>query len=78
MTETTKNESFEKALEIGRPPNIAALFPNSKALIVSGKFIDRAMLAKGNAISIAANGRNLFVIQGALKAAQRANSSDHH
>ena len=75
MTETKKNESFEKALEIGRPPNIVSLFPNSKALIVSGKFIDRAMLAKGNAISIAANGRNLFVIQGVLKAAQRANSA---
>jgi len=73
--ETKKNESFEKALKIGRPPNIVSLFPNSKALIVSGKFIDRAMLAKGNAISIAANGRNLFVIQGALKAAQRANSA---
>ncbi|MCK5782861.1 MAG: class II fructose-bisphosphate aldolase, partial [Desulfobacterales bacterium] len=73
--ETQKHKSFEKALEIGRPPNIVSLFPHSKALIVSGKFIDRAMLAKGNAISIAANGRNLFVIQGALKAAQRANSA---
>ena len=77
MTETQKekNKSFEKALEIGRPPNIVSLFPNSKALIVSGKFIDRAMLAKGNAITIAANGRNLFIIQGALKAAQQANSA---
>ncbi len=75
MTETKKNKSFDKALEIGRPPNIVSLFPNSRALLVSGKFIDRAMLAKGNAISIAANGRNLFVIQGALKAAQRANSA---
>jgi fructose-bisphosphate aldolase class II len=77
MTETKseKNKSFEKALEIGRPPNIVSLFPNSKALIVSGKFIDRAMLAKGNAISMAANGRSLFVVLGALKAAQRANSA---
>jgi fructose/tagatose bisphosphate aldolase len=75
MTDTKKHASFEKALEIGRPPNVASLFPNSRALIVSGKFIDRAMLAKGNAISIAANGRSLFVIQGALKAAQRANSA---
>ncbi|MCD6585454.1 MAG: class II fructose-bisphosphate aldolase [Desulfobacteraceae bacterium] len=73
--ETQKHKFFEKALEIGRPPNIVSLFPHSKALIVSGKFIDRGMLAKGNAISIAANGRNLFVIQGALKAAQRANSA---
>jgi fructose-bisphosphate aldolase, class II len=65
---------FEKALAIGRPPNVVKLFPNSKALIVSGKFIDRAMLAKGHAISIATNGRNNFVIRGALRAAQRANS----
>ena len=66
---------FENALKIGRPPNIVKLFPNSKALIVSGKFIDRAMIAKGNAIAIAANGRNYFVIRGALKAAQRANAA---
>ena len=65
---------FEKALKIGRPPNIVKLFPNSKALIVSGKFIDRAMITKGKAIAMAANGRNYFVIRGALKAAQRANS----
>jgi len=68
-------EPFEKALEIGRPPNVKKLFPNSKALIVSGKFIDRTMLKKGKAISMAANGRNSFVISGALQAAQRANSA---
>ncbi len=66
---------FDKALQIGRPPNIVRLFPNSKALIVSGKFIDMAMLTKGNAITMAANGRNSFVIRGALKAAQRANAA---
>jgi fructose/tagatose bisphosphate aldolase len=66
---------FEKVLEIGRPPNITRLFPNSRALIVSGKIIDRAMIAKGKAITIAANGRNHFVIRGALRAAQRANAS---
>jgi fructose-bisphosphate aldolase class II len=66
---------FERALEIGRPPNITKLFPNSKALIVSGKYVDRAMLAKGKAITMAANGRNYFVIRGALRAAQRANST---
>jgi fructose/tagatose bisphosphate aldolase len=66
---------FESALEIGRPPNVKKLFPNSKALIVSGKFIDRAMLNKGKAIAMAANGRNSFVIRGALQAAQRANSA---
>jgi len=65
---------FNKALKVGRPPNIVKLFPNSKALIVSGKVIDRAMKAKGQAIAMAANGRNRFVIQGALRAAQRANA----
>jgi fructose-bisphosphate aldolase, class II len=72
--EITKKD-FEKALEIGRPPNIKKLFPNSKALIVSGKVIDRAMLAKGKAMTIAANGRSYFVIRGALMAAQRANAA---
>uniref|UniRef100_UPI0040571358 class II fructose-bisphosphate aldolase n=1 Tax=Candidatus Electrothrix sp. TaxID=2170559 RepID=UPI0040571358 len=66
---------FEKALEIGRPPNIKALFPNSKALLVSGKVIDRAMLAKGKAMTMAANGRNHLVIRGALMAAQRAQAA---
>ena len=70
----TSHDDFSKALSVVRPPNIVKLFPNSKALIVSSKFIDRAMLAKGNAISMAANGRNNFVIRGVLKAAQRANS----
>jgi len=65
---------FEKALQVGRPPTICELFPNSKALIVSGKVVDRAMLAKGKAIAMAANGRNYFVIRGALAAAQRANA----
>ena len=68
------SSDFEKALQIGRPPNIISLFPNSKALIVSGKVIDRAMLARGRAITIAANGRSTFVIRGALRAAQRANA----
>ena len=72
---TAKPDHFDKALQIGRPPNIVKLFPNSRALIVSGKFIDRAMLAKGKAITMAANGRNSFVIRGALKAAQRANAA---
>ncbi|SPD71921.1 Fructose-bisphosphate aldolase [uncultured Desulfobacterium sp.] len=66
---------FEKALEIGRPPNVVRLFPNSRALIVSGKVIDRAMMAKGKAMTIAANGRNHFVIYGAIRAAQRANAA---
>ena len=74
MSQTLETD-FTKALEIGRPPNIARIFPNSRALLVSGKVIDRAMLAKGNAMTMAANGRNLFVIRGALAAAQRANSS---
>jgi len=69
------SSEFERALEIGRPPNIVRLFPNSRALIVSGKVIDRAMIKKGNAMTIAANGRNHFVIRGALAAAQNANAA---
>jgi fructose-bisphosphate aldolase class II len=68
-------KEFEKALEIGRPPNVVKLFPNSRALLVSGKVIDRAMIAKGKAMTIAANGRNHFVIRGTLQAAQRANAA---
>lgn len=76
MSETDVNpKDFEKALKVGRPPNVVALFPNSRALIVSGKYIDRAMLAKGKAIALAANGRNRFVIRGALQAAQKANAA---
>jgi len=74
MTQISKTE-FLRAVEIGRPPNVAKLFPNSRALIVSGKVVDRAMMAKGKAMTIAANGRNYFVIRGALTAAQRANSA---
>ena len=66
---------FTKALAVGRPPNVVKLFPNSKALIVSGKVIDRALMAKGKAMTIAANGRNNFIIRGALLAAQRANAA---
>lgn len=72
---TVYPSDFLKALEIGRPLNIAKLFPNSKALIVSGKVIDRAMKAKGNAIAMAANGRSFFVIRGVLKAAQKASAA---
>jgi fructose-bisphosphate aldolase class II len=77
MAETNRGNTadFEKALKIGRPPNVVKCFPNSRALIVSGKFIDRAMLVKGGAIAMAANGRNSFVIRGALMAAQRANAA---
>ena len=69
------SKTFDQALKVGRPPNIEKLFPNSNALIVSGKYIDKAMLAKGKAIAMAANGRNSFVIRGALRAAQRANAA---
>lgn len=68
-------DDFNKALAIGRPPTIRQLFPNSRALIVSGKVIDRALLAKGKAMTMAANGRNHLVIRGALKAAQRARAA---
>jgi len=68
-------KDFEKALKIGRPPNVKRLFPNSRALLVSGKVVDRALRAKGKAMTIAANGRNRFAIRGALSAAQRANAA---
>lgn len=66
---------FQKTLDIGRPPNVVKLFPNSKALIVSGKVIDVALAAKGKAMTMAANGRNSMIIRGALQAAQRANAA---
>ncbi len=66
---------YKRALEIGRPPNIVKLFPNSKALIVSGKFIDMALIAKGKAMTISANGRNYSIVRGVLQAAQRANAA---
>ncbi|HBG06696.1 MAG: ketose-bisphosphate aldolase [Geobacteraceae bacterium GWC2_58_44] len=73
MPATTSD--FATALEVGRPPNVTRLFPNSKALLVSGKVIDRAMNAKGHALALAANGRNHFVIRGVLAAAQKANAA---
>ena len=69
------SEDFLAALDYGRPPNVQKCFPNSKALLVSGKYIDQAMLAKGGCMTIAANGRSSFVIRGALAAAQRANAA---
>jgi fructose-bisphosphate aldolase, class II len=72
---TVSISDFQKAVEVGRPPNVKKLFPHSKALLVSGKAIDRAMIAKGKAIALAANGRNQFVVRGALQAAQRANAA---
>ena len=76
MTKSLNYSSdFTTALDLGRPPNIKKLFPNSKALVISGKYIDHAMLLKKNSMTIAANGRNSFVIRGALAAAQRANAA---
>ena len=72
---TVNGAQFDQALAIGRPPNVVRLFPNSRALLVSGKVIDRALMAKGQAMTMAANGRNYFVIRGALQAAQRANAA---
>jgi fructose-bisphosphate aldolase class II len=70
----TRTADFEKALAVGRPPNVRRLFPNSKALLVSGKVVDRAMRGRGKAIAMAANGRSWFVIRGVLRAAQAANA----
>ena len=69
------SKDFDNALKVGRPPNVVNLFPNSRALIVSGKFIDRTMTEKGKAITIAANARSRLVLQGTLQAAQRANAA---
>lgn len=69
------SDDFSRLLDVGRPPNIKKLFPNSRALLVSGKVIDRALLAKGGAMTMAANGRNHFIIRGALMAAQRAEAA---
>lgn len=69
------SSDFDKALSVGRPPNITKLFPNSRALLVSGKYIDLALELKGKAMTIAANGRNNFIIRGCLMAAQRANAA---
>jgi len=69
------NAEFAKLIRVGRPPNIVKRFPHSQALIVSGKVIDQALVAKGKAMTIAANGRNSFIIRGALMAAQRADAA---
>jgi fructose-bisphosphate aldolase class II len=71
----SNNTLFEKALEVGRPPNVQKLFPQSRALLVSGRVVDQALRKKGKAMTMAANGRNFFVIRGALQAAQRANAA---
>lgn len=75
MSGTVSAADFDKALALGRPPNIQRLFPNSRALIVSGKVIDRALRAKSRSMTIAANGRNNLVIRGVLRAAQKANAT---
>ena len=72
---TKDHSAFDKALSVGRPPNIQRLFPHSRALIVSGKAVDRAMRAKGHAMTIAANCRNTFVLRGALLAAKEADAA---
>jgi fructose-bisphosphate aldolase, class II len=73
--QVTMSPDYIKALEVGRPPNIKKLLPNSRALLVSGKAIDRGLMAKGKAMTIAANGRNCFILRGALRAAQKANAA---
>ena len=75
MPNSIYSSDYLNAVKMGRPPNIVSLFPNSKALIVSGRYINRALAEKGKAITMAANGRNSFVIRGALRAAQRANAA---
>ena len=74
MTKTDMT-AFNQALAVGRPPNVKTLFPNSRALLVSGKAVDRAMLKKGQAMTIAANSRSNAVLRGALLAAQKADAA---
>ena len=74
MTKTDMT-AFNQALAVGRPPNVKTLFPNSRALLVSGKAVDRAMLNKGQAMTIAANSRSNAVLRGALLAAQKADAA---
>jgi fructose/tagatose bisphosphate aldolase len=68
-------KDFKTAVDVGRPPNIVKLFPNSQALLVSGKYMDLALSAKGRAMTIAANCRSHLIIKGVLLAAQRANAA---
>lgn len=75
MAWSQKSPEYAKLIEIGRPPNIQKLFPNSKALLVSGKVIDRALMAKGGSMTIAANARNHIIIRGVLAAAQKADAA---
>ncbi len=75
MGRTISETAYEHVLTFGRPPNIERIFPNSRGLIVSGKVIDQALRTRGKAMTMAANGRNFFVIQGVLRAAQRANAA---
>jgi fructose-bisphosphate aldolase, class II len=78
MATRIDEKKYTEALK-HRPETIKKLFPNSKALIVSGKVIHAAMLKKTKVgtpcMTIAANGRNEWVIEGALKAAARANAA---
>ena len=68
-------KDYDRLLQIGRPPTITRLFPNSKALLVSGKIIDRALMKKGQAMTMAANGRSYAALRGALQAAARADAA---
>ncbi len=75
MAWSQNSPEYAKLIEIGRPPNIKKLFPNSKALIVSGKVIDRALMSKGQSMTIAANARSFLILKGVLAAAQRADAA---
>ncbi|MDR0881966.1 MAG: class II fructose-bisphosphate aldolase [Candidatus Adiutrix sp.] len=75
MAWSQNSPEYAKLIETGRPPNIRKLFPNSKALIVSGKVIDRALKSQGRAMTISANGRNHLIIRGVLAAAQKAEAA---
>ncbi len=68
---------FRKLIEMRRPPNMRQDFPPSQALLVRGKVIGRAMIAKIKVMIIAANKRSFLVIGEALKAAKRATAASY-
>jgi len=75
---TLNEKKYNEALQY-RPETIKRLFPDSKALIVSGKVIHATMVKLREegikCMTISANGRNEWVIEGALRAADRTNSA---
>ena len=62
---TTSSSDFNKAISVGRPPNIQQLFPNSRALLVSG-------IGESPRRVLTRNNIELFEIEGMIDTAVRA------